>query len=175
MKDMENQPIVTLNNLLDHDARKFTSDEVQLERKLPDWIKLASSLKLKIILEKYLDLVQQHIRKMDVFFTEENLNYLSLESSVMRAFIEETDGKLSMCSGAEVKDVCLLAGIQRINHFKISTYGTAAAFANDLEIRHAADIFHELEINEKQIDDRLSQLAEHNINIKAIAPLLLRK
>ena len=37
---------------------------------------------------------------------------------------------------------------------------------------HAA-IFHKAEINEKQIDDRLSQLAEHEINIKAKAPIEL--
>jgi hypothetical protein len=32
---------------------------------------------------------------------------------------------------------------------------------------------HEAEVNEKQIDDRLSQLAEHEINIKAKAPIAL--
>ena len=30
-----------------------------------------------------------------------------------------------------------------------------------------AAVFHEAEVKEKQIDDRLSQLAEHEINIKA--------
>jgi len=36
-----------------------------------------------------------------------------------------------------------------------------------------AAVFHESEINEKQIDDRLTQLAEHEINIKAKAPIIL--
>jgi len=34
-------------------------------------------------------------------------------------------------------------------------------------------VFHEAEINEKQIDDRLSQLAEHEINVEAKSPLVL--
>ena len=71
------------------------------------------------------------------------------------------------CTDAEVKDACLLACIQAINHFKISMYGTAAAFANALDMEKQAAIFHEAEVNEKQIDDRLSQLAEHEINIRA--------
>ena len=37
---------------------------------------------------------------------------------------------------------------------------------------HAA-IFHEAEVGEKQIDDRLTQLAEHEINSRAKAPILL--
>ena len=92
----------------------------------------------------------------------------------MRAFIEEVEEKLSNCSDSEVKDACLLASIQAINHFKISTYGTAAAFANALGMEKQAAIFHEVEVNEKQIDDRLSQLAEHEINIKAKTPILLQ-
>ena len=40
-------------------------------------------------------------------------------------------------------------------------------------MENQAVIFHEAEINEKQIDDRLSQLAEFEINVKAKAPIVL--
>jgi hypothetical protein len=36
-----------------------------------------------------------------------------------------------------------------------------------------ARLFHEAEVNEKQIDDRLTQLAEHEINIKARTPIVI--
>ena len=168
-----NPTITTLHNLLDYDARKFTSAEIQLKNSLPEWINKASSLQLKTVLQKYLDFVQQHVQKMEGFFEEEKISSLSLTNRVMRAFIEEAEEKLSNCTDAEVKDACLLACIQAINHFKISTYGTAAAFANALDMEKHAAVFHEVEVNEKQIDDRLSQLAEHEINIKAKAPILL--
>jgi hypothetical protein len=42
-----------------------------------------------------------------------------------------------------------------------------------LNLEKFASVFHEAEINEKQIDDRLSQLAEHEINARAKAPILL--
>lgn len=168
-----NRTITTLHNLLDYDARKFTSAEIQLKSSLPEWITKATSLKLKRVLQKYLDFVQQHINKLESFFEEENIGSLSLTNRVMKAFIEETDEKLSDCTDAEVKDACLLACIQSINHFKISTYGTAAAFAKTLGMEKQAGVFHEAEVNEKQIDDRLSQLAEHEINIRAKAPIIL--
>ncbi len=168
-----NQAITTLHNLLDYDARKFTSAEIQLKNSLSEWINEAGSLKFKNVLQKYLDFVQQHVQKMEIFNEEEKIVSLSLTNRVMKAFIEEAEEKLANCTDAEVKDACLLACIQAINHFKISTYGTAAAFANALGMEKQAAIFHEAEVNEKQIDDRLSQLAEHEINIKAKAPIVL--
>lgn len=165
--------IVTLHNLLDYDVSKFTSAEIQLKSSLLEWINKAGSLKLKTVLQKYLDFVNQHVQRMENFFEEENIGSLSLINRVMHAFIEETNEKLSNCTDREVKDACLLACIQAINHFKISTYGTAAAFAKTLEMEKHAAVFHEAEVDEKQIDDRLSQLADYEINIKAKTPIVL--
>lgn len=167
------QPIATLRNLLDDDARKFTSAEVQLKNKLPEWINKAGSLKLKTVLQRYLLYVEEHIQKLEVFLDEEQITSLSVTNRVMKAFIEDTEEKLSGCSDVEIKDACLLASIQAINHFKISTYGTAAAFAKVVGTEQQAAVFHEAEVNEKQIDDRLTQLAEHEINLHARAPIVL--
>ena len=165
--------ITTLHNLLDYDASKFTAAEVQLRNSLPRWVNAANSLMLKAVLQKYLDFIQQDVQKMEAFFEEEKISSFSVTSRVMQAFIEEANEKLANCTDAEVKDACLLASIQAINHFKISTYGTAAAFANALGMERQAAIFHEAEVKEKQIDDRLSQLAEHEINSKARSPIVL--
>ena len=173
---MENsQTIATLHNLLDYDADRFASAEIQLENILPEWINQAQSMQLKAVLQKYLDFVKQHAEKLGSFYEEEKISSLSLHNRVMEAFIEETREKLAACSLTEVKDACLLASLQTINHFKISTYGTAAAFANALDMKKAAAVFHEAEINEKHIDDRLSQLAEFEINSKAKTPIALPK
>ncbi|MBK8496087.1 MAG: DUF892 family protein [Chitinophagaceae bacterium] len=168
-----NQRVTTLHDLLDYDAGKFTSAEAQLTKSLAEWINMAGSLKLKTVLQKYLDLVQQHIQNLEDFFDAEKINAISMSNRVMHAFIEELNEKLSNCTDSEIKDACLLAGIQVINHFKISMYGTAAAFANTLDMEKQATLFHAAEINEKQIDDRLSQLAEYEINKNARAPVVL--
>jgi len=168
-----NRTITTLHNLLDYDARQFTSGEVQLRNSLTQWISNADSLKLKTVLQKYLDFTEQHIRRMEGFFEVGHISSLSMTNRVMHAFIQEAEEKMSNCTDREVRDACLLASIQAINHFKISTYGTAAAFANALDMEKHASVFHEAEVNEKQIDDRLSQLAEHEINSRAKAPIVL--
>jgi ferritin-like metal-binding protein YciE len=168
-----NQTISTLHGLLDYDTSRFTGAEIQLKKVLPSWISAASSLMLKTVLQKYLDFVNQHLQKMEPFIEEEKINSLLLHNRVMEAFIAEAAERLSNCADAEVKDACLLACIQSINHFKISAYGTAAAFARALDMEKQAAVFHEAEVNEKQIDDRLSQLAEYEINNRAKTPIVL--
>lgn len=165
----------TLKDLLDYDASKFTSAEVHLKNALPAWISQADSLKLKNVLQKYLELVKQHIQNIESFFEDEKIMSESISNRVMEAYIEESNEKLAECTDNDLKDACILACIQAINHFKISAYGTAAAFANTLNMEKQAAIFHEAEINEKQIDDRLSQLAEHETNRKATDPNFLLK
>ncbi len=170
-----NNPTITnLQNLLDDDARKFTSAEILLINSLPQWIKLADSLQLKTVLKKYFDVLQEHVKKMESFIEAEKITSLSATNRVMHAFIEEINEKLSNCTDPEIKDACLLSGIQAINHFKISMYGTAAAFANTLGMENQAALFHEAESGEKQIDDRLTQLAEYEINNRARNPILLK-
>ena len=168
-----NKPITTLHNLLDYDASKFTSAEIHLRYSLPEWIHQTDSLMLKTVLQKYLQFIDHHIQKMEIFFEQEDINALSINNRIMQAFIDETNEKLSACTDPEIKDACLLACIQNINHYKISTYGTAAAFANALEMEKHAELFFEAEGNEKQIDNRLSQMAEFEINKKAKTPIAL--
>ena len=162
--------IANLRQLLDFDARRFTSAEIHLHRALPGWIKAATSLKLQAVLQRYADYVAVHVVNMEKFIAAEEIYSISLHNQVIEAFIAETDEKLAASCDEEVKDAALLACVQAINHYKISTYGSAAAFAQTLHFDNAATIFKEAEMQEKQIDDRLSQLAAFEINRLANEP-----
>jgi ferritin-like metal-binding protein YciE len=54
-------------------------------------------------------------------------------------------------------------------------YGTASAFAMELGMEQHAALFHESEVKEKQVDDRLSQLAGYEINLRAKTPIVLNQ
>lgn len=167
--------IRTLHNLLDYDVRKFTIAEIQLQKILSLWIKKATSVKLKTNLQKYSDYVAEHIKAFESFYEEENIPSISITNRVMQAFIDEAEEKMNYCTDNAVKDASLLASIQEINHYKISTYGTACAFANAIGMTKTAEMFHKAEVNEKQIDDRLSQLAVHEVNLDANVSIVLPK
>jgi ferritin-like metal-binding protein YciE len=168
-KMTETHPIKTLHQLLDEEARRFTVSEVELKNALPGWIIKAQSMKLKNILQRYYEQVKEHIRDLDKFFEDENLGFVNVPHPIMKTFINDAEERLTNCTDFMVRDAGLLASVQIINHYKISAYGTAAAFANSLGMSKTAVLFHQCEVNEKQIDDRLSQLAEHEINKQAIS------
>ena len=159
--------ISTLHDLLGYQARTFCSAEMQLKKSLAEWIDAAAALKLKIVLQSYRDFVVDHLQKMESFFAEQGISSFYISNRIMHACIEETDIRLKSCSDGEVKDACLLSAVQAINHFKISLYGTSAAFALSLGMEKSAQLFHEAEISEKQIDNSLSQLAVDEINNRA--------
>lgn len=170
-----NATIQTLHDLLDYQASKFSAAEVLLKNSLGEWVGKSGSMQLKTVLAKYSDLVQAHVNKLGNFIDAEKISVLEISDRIMKAMVEEANEQMNACQDTEVRDACLLACVQGINHFKISTYGTAAAFAKALNLEKAAAIFHEMEVNEKQIDDRLSQLAEHEINSKAKAPFAITR
>ena len=173
---MENTLTVsTLHNLIDYDVSRFISAEVELKNIMPKWINAANSLQLKNVMNKYLDYVTQHVQKLEEFYDQEGISSLSIGNRIMLAYIEEANEKLAYCKNIEIRDACLLSCVQVINHFKISIYGTAAAFATALGMKEWAKIFHEAETNEKQVDENLSYLAEHEINVNARSPIVLTK
>ena len=78
-------------------------------------------------------------------------------------FMKKSEDKLKKCGDKELLDACLLASVQEINHLKISQYGTAATFSNELTNKKAASLFHLFEINEKKIDRKLSKLGKKEV------------
>jgi len=161
------QDLTTLHELLDYNARLITDAEITLRNGLQNWVNRASSVKLKEILMRYGDYIHRHIDKMGYFFTAEKLFPINPGNRVMKSLVIDTDEKLAICSDTKLRDACLLASLQEINHYKISVYGTAASYAHTLGMIEMSILFHEAEISEKQIDDRLTQLAEYETNPNA--------
>lgn len=172
---MENSNnISTLHQLLDYNTQHFIVGEVHLQKSLHHWIEKSSAIKLKGIFQKYLEHIDHNIKAFEKFIDAEKLNLISNENKILSIYVNDAEAKLELCTDVEIKDASILASVQAINHYKICMYGTAAAYANTLGMDEAAKIFKMAEINEKQIDDRLSQLAEFEINKRATSPIVLK-
>ena len=170
----KSKPIIAnLNDLLTYDYSKFTDFEQGLKQMLPGWILQANSLKLKTILQRYLYYAEQHFKQVEGLIDGKTSGLNGKKVNTIEKMIEDVNAKLSVCVDPEVKDACLLAAIQAINHYKISMYGTAASFANALDLKKVAKLFYAAEVSEKQIDKRLSELAEQEVNLRAKVPLAL--
>lgn len=169
----KNNTISTLHQLLDFNTQNFIVGEMHLQKALHHWVEQASAVKLKAVFQKYLEHIEHNIKFFEKFIDAEKMNLISNENKILNVLIEDATIRFDLCSDPEIKDACLLASVQVIIHFKICAYGTAASYANTLGMEEAAKLFKIAEINEKQIDDRLSQMAEFEINKRATSPIVL--
>jgi ferritin-like metal-binding protein YciE len=69
----------------------------------------------------------------------------------------------------EVKDAGLIAAAQRVEHYEMAGYGTARTYAELLEDQEGAKLLSQTFEEQKQTDEKLSNLAKSTINVEAAA------
>jgi ferritin-like metal-binding protein YciE len=68
---------------------------------------------------------------------------------------------------AEPKQAALIGAAQRVEHYEIAAYGTARAHARQLGYLKAYELLTKTLDEEKDTDQKLTQLAENRVNVKA--------
>jgi len=87
----------------------------------------------------------------------------------MEALINETEKMLSLLEGDDLRDAGLIASAQKLEHYEIAAYGTAAALAGQLELRDDQRMLHDSLEEERKVDAALTKLAKGEVNRDALA------
>ena len=87
---------------------------------------------------------------------------------VMRALVHEASRIAENCT-TNVRDVVLVATLQHMVHYLITSYGTLAAHAKALGLMDQAERFHAYAESDRQFDLDLSSLAKTEVNPQALA------
>jgi ferritin-like metal-binding protein YciE len=69
-----------------------------------------------------------------------------------------------MLRGDELRDAGLTGSVQRLLHYEIAAYGTAAAFAGQLGLHEDQRLLHRSLKEVKQLDEALTRLAKGPLN-----------
>jgi ferritin-like metal-binding protein YciE len=150
------------------DVLKDTYDaEHQITKSLPPMVKAAKSVRLTAAFEEHLQETENHIRRLEMVFESLNLKPSGTACAGMKGLIEEGAKMLNKDVPPDVMDAGLIAAAQKVEHYEIAAYGTLVAFANLLGLDTAAKTLHETLNEEKNIDERLTVLAENIINVRA--------
>jgi ferritin-like metal-binding protein YciE len=75
---------------------------------------------------------------------------------------------LKLVKGNDLRDAALIASAQKLEHYEIAAYGTAAALAGQLELREDQSMLHDSLEEERQIDALLTELAKSEVNQDAL-------
>ncbi len=69
--------------------------------------------------------------------------------------------------GSITRDVGIILAAQKVEHYEIATYGGLTTLAKTLGLNDVADILYKTLGEEKETDEKLTQIAESNINVEA--------
>ena len=156
-----------LEDLFHHELKDLYSAEKQLLEALPKMAETAQDPKLKSAFEQHLQETQQQKERLEKVCELVGISPGRTKCKAMEGLIEEGQDMIDEKATPEVKDAGLVASAQRIEHYEISGYGTAAYYAERLGLAEAHQLLAETLQEEKNTDAKLNKLAKGWINQKA--------
>jgi ferritin-like metal-binding protein YciE len=156
-----------LDELLQHELKDLYSAEKQLLEALPKMAEKAADPKLKQAFESHLEETKIQKERLEKVCDLLGINPGRMKCKAMEGLIEEGEDMIDEKATPETKDAGLIASAQRIEHYEISGYGTAAHFAEFLGHAEAAQLLNQTLKEEQNADTKLNNLAKSSINKKA--------
>ncbi len=141
--------------------------ENRLTKALPKMADAATSSQLKQAIQQHLTETQGHVSRLETIFRELNLEPKRETCEAMKGLITEGEEMIKAKGDSDVKDAALIAAAQRVEHYEISGYGTARAFAKRLGMTQAANLLQQTLSEEEAADRKLNMIAESSVNVQA--------
>lgn len=153
----------TLKELYVDELRDLYDNENQLIKALPRLAKAAASEKLKSGIQHHLEQTKEQAKRLERIFDALGETVKGKKCKGIQGIISEGSAALKEDWTGPVRDAVIIASAQRAEHYEIAAYGTVHEFAQVLGENEAASLISQTLDEEKQTDEKLTQLA-HEIN-----------
>ncbi len=161
--------LASMQDLLLHELRDLHHAEGQLLRALPGLAATARNPALVATLAKHLSETEQHEARLVRCFELLGVPPRNEPCRGMEGLLAETRKLTDEADIQEVRDAALISACQKIEHYEISGYGTARAFAESLGLPEVANLLTETLDEEALANERLTEIAESEVNVEAVA------
>ena len=158
-----------LRDALVDEIKDIYNAEKQIVKALPKMVKGAKSDELRDAFESHLEETHNQVTRLERVFELLDEKPRGKHCAGMAGILEEGSETLEEDAEDSVKDAKLIAGAQRVEHYEITAYGTAIAWAEALGLTEVAGVLGESLAEEKAADEKLSAIAESGINDAATA------
>jgi len=159
--------IKTVNDLFADMIKDLYSAESQLVKALPKMAKKASTPQLKKGFEKHLEQTIAQKDRLEKIADILDITPKGKKCMAMEGLIEEAEDMISEIKDPDVLDAGLIAAAQKVEHYEIASYGTAATFAKMLTNNEILNLLLQTLDEEKSTDAKLTEVAENMVNEKA--------
>jgi ferritin-like metal-binding protein YciE len=156
----------SLRQLYVNELKDLYNAETQLVKALPKMAKASSNAELRQGFEEHLRQTSEHVSRLEQIFDMLGEKATGKKCLGMDGLVKEGAEVMSEDYEGAVMDAAIIGAAQRVEHYEIAAYGTVRTFAEILgENEHVSLLEQTLE-EEKQTDEKLTQLAEE-INSQA--------
>jgi ferritin-like metal-binding protein YciE len=161
--------IESLQDMYIAELQELASVERQMIECLGQVAARASNPRLKSTLSKHCEQTKVQGQRLNTILHKHSANPAGHIDQTMQALIYETERMLPMLKDGELRDAGLIGSLQRLKHYEIAAYGTAAALARQLRLPNDEKMLRESLDEEKETDVSLTALAESEVNRDARA------
>jgi ferritin-like metal-binding protein YciE len=158
----------TLDDLFEMQLKDLYSAESQLIKALPLMAEKAKDGRLRAGFTKHLHETEKQLQRLETIGEALDLDLDGHTCKAMAGLIAEGQETMSERATEEVMDAALIAAAQRIEHYEISGYGTAAHYAQRLGHTEVASLLRQTLDEEQLTDTKLNDLAKNYLNQKAL-------
>lgn len=159
--------ITNLEELLADELKDIYSAESQLLRALPQMVQAAESRDLRASLENHLGQTRAHMQRIEDICGDLKIEPSGKTCAGMGGLIKESGEVIESDMASEPKQAALIGAAQRLEHYEIAAYGTVRAHAKQLGYVKAFEVLTQTLNEEKDTDQKLTQLAENHANVRA--------
>lgn len=158
----------SLRDLFVSDLQYLYYADRQLKKTFPKLGRAATANSLKRLCKEGVDYTAERLGRLEAVFEQLDISPRARTSHGMKGLLEEAEQVADKSLPAAVRDAALLAAIQRISHYGIASYGTAAAYADAVGEKRASKILAKSLREKKDADDEMTGMAEREINPHAM-------
>ena len=144
--------------------------EKHLLKVLPKMEKAATTQQLKVAINEHLGVTKTHVSRLEDVFGLMEQKPVAKKCEAMAGITKEGDEiVLDTEKGSITRDVGIILAAQKVEHYEIATYGGLTQLTKTLNRQDVADILYKTLEEEKETDEKLTEIAENNINVEAAA------
>lgn len=159
--------ITTLEEAFIHGLSDIYSAEKQITKALPKLARAATNPKLVKGFEKHLRETEGQIERIDQIVEQTGIKLQRMKCKAMEGLVEEGNETIKEIEKGPVRDVMLIAGAQKVEHYEIATYGCLVEIAKQLGHTKAAKLLEDTLAEEKATDETLNKIAISEVNEEA--------
>ena len=157
----------SMQDLLIQQLQDIYSAEKMLLKALPKMREKVSTEELATAFANHLTETENQVDRLERVFGLLGEQSGGVKCKAMEGLIEEAQELLDEDGNEAVIDAGIIAAAQRVEHYEISAYGSAKAFAALLGLSDVVQLLNESQMEETAADKKLSLIATAEVNARA--------